>query len=366
MAQNGNTDDWYVNVGIGIGVGVGVGVNVGNWYCPPPVSWSGCFNYYGGAYAYPDPFCYRPWYYGPNYWACDPWGGWYARNWGYWPSYWGYPTCHVRRYPCGTWWNIGYGGWYDNWAFSFAYTPCYSYTSCGLISPSVCSVSSYDYGIPYTAEISPWSYSTNGLYKWTFIPSGTVSVPVAETIITPEPSIAATEPGLPAPATAEQLRGSSDRQLADVYLRLDDISSAMRVYQRHIAAYPGDVEAVRSLGVAYLFTDQAVQGLDHIERAYRIDPTLAIRPFPKSAVEPARMTQAVDAAVQAAATENSAKAWLAVCVMFQADGRVSSARTALDKAAAAGLNEQVVSNLRRRCRLGWSRGGDALTECGAF
>ena len=109
---------------------------------------------------------------------------------------------------------------------------------------------------------------------------------------------------------------------------------------------------MRSLGVAYLFTDQVGAGLDQIERAYRIDPTLSARPFTKAAVDSARMTQAIDAAVQAAAADNSAKAWLAVCVMFQADGRDSSARTALDEAAAAGLNEQVVSNLRAALPIG--------------
>lgn len=333
-----------VSVGIGVGVGFGVCVGVygggvygsggyGNWYCPPPSQFTTCF---GGSWCYPDPFCYSPCYY-PNYWRCDPWGGWYA-NWSCWPSYWWYPSWYYRSYPCGTWWNVGYCAPYSSWSFNFCSTPVYS--SCGLVSVGA---SYYDDG---------WSYSTNGLYKYGWFPSSVTVLstePDPSLIVVQEsgPAVAdgslAIAPLLPAPATEEQLRGNSQRSLGDTYLRLGDIPNAIRVLANQVTAYPGDVQSLRTLGLAYIANGQVSDGNAAIERAYMIDPQLAMKPMPGDILgEQARLVRAIDACIEFASRENTASAWFGAAVLMQADGRPGPSRSALDKARTAGLSGPVL------------------------
>jgi Tetratricopeptide repeat len=323
---------------VSVFVGVGVGTHLGRWYCPPPPHFGGCFasSWY---YAYPDPFCAAPCHFGPNYWACDPWGSYYLRSWCYWPGWWWYPSCYVRTYPCGTFAYVRYVRPGCDWLvdFRFAHAPCFDYTSCGLISPGV--LGSYD---PYGP--APLAWSTNGLYKYGWVHGYTVSC-VSPVTAADTGMVYASAESLPAP-TADLL-STSDRELGDVYMKLGDLPSAIRVYTDHTGRHPGDAEALRSLGIALLESGRAEDGVEQLERAYLIDPTLAERPFPRDLLgERARLEAALDAATRLAATDNTPRAWLAVSVLMQSDGRAAPARSALDKAGAAGLNPSVVEWMR--------------------
>jgi hypothetical protein len=295
-------------------VNVGFGTGFRDWGCGPAPRFDGCFGWHRG---WNDPFC-GPVFWRDPCWARDRWGCWYVRSWLYWPGWWWYPTFYSCTYPCGTFSYETYCHRSCDWAFSFGCTPAFSYTSCGLVGPAVVTV----------ADVSAVSAP----------PSVAVIAPSAP----PEVPLMASARPLPQPVTSEELRGSSDRELADVYMRLGDSSNAQRVYADHIARYPGDVDAVRAYGIAMIDSGAQVgEGIARLERAYAIDPSLAQRPLPPDLLGD-RLNRALDAATRLAAQNNSASAWLTVAVLMQSDGRAGPARAALDRARAAGLNAGIV------------------------
>jgi tetratricopeptide (TPR) repeat protein len=181
-----------------------------------------------------------------------------------------------------------------------------------------------------------WSYSTNSVYRYTSVPATVYPSPVVS-----GPIVAAST--LPAPATAGELRTSSDRELGDTYLRLGDPDNATRVYQQHLDKHPGDAQAIRVLGVAQVVSGRLAEGVEQIERAYRVDPSLADRPLMPQAVfaAPEDFQRALDLTTRTANGSNSGAAWLAAAVMLQADGRTGPARSALERAKGAGLDPAV-------------------------
>ena len=331
-----------LSVGVGIGFGAGFGLSVGfsdcanflsfsfgsslchydPWvgHCGTGWGWGWCNGYY--------PYHCSPWY---SPWSCGPW-----YSYSCWPR-WNYPS----YWSCGWPYYSGYYGYYgySSWcpvvysAPQPVYLTSYSYcdTPCAVFSDSVLvpSVTTYDSPV-YASDEVPYS---------------------------PPTAAASSEPGLPAPASATELAGSTGRELGDTYMKLGDVDSAVRVYTRHTSLHPGDVLAVRALGFAYVDLGQTGKGVELVERAYRIDPTLAQRPFDRELLrDPESLTSALDRATVLAAQQEgkpgAAGAYLAIAVLMQADGRDEPARNALDKAKAAGLAAKVAQEMQAALPVG--------------
>lgn len=317
-------------------VNLGVGVNVGSYDCPPPPPiLRHCFTYYDH-FRWRHHFSHRRWF---RPIACfDPW--WHGRRWCHFYYYRWDPWCpswHWRpvyfsySYPCGTFFRVRYHRYHCDWlpSFSFAFCTAPIFTRCALISPSV-----YAY--------DGWTWSTNGAFRYGWFSSAALLGPADTTS-----AVIYASGDLPAPATMEDLRGNSDRELADVYMRLGDLDNAIRVYSDHIASFPGDVLAQRSLGVALIADDRPEEGAARVELAYRIDPTLAERPYRTDVLAGDSIRQHVlDNATRHASEASTPAAWLTVAVLMQAFSEHEPARAALDKAAEAGLAENVVEWMR--------------------
>lgn len=312
---------------------IGIGFGIGTFACATPYcGFNSCFSYYDAAcyypFAYADSFCAIPFAYYDPYWHHHHWSGFYVAAYNPWAPYWWWrPSYCVYSYPSGTYVSFRYCRPSCDWVtdFRFADAPCAAVSTCSLVP-------SCNTGL---------NASTNGVYQYGWFPSDSVT---SISATSGEPSIAETT--LPAPATAQELIGSSDRELADTYMRLGDLPSAVRVYGQQLGAHPGDVQAERSLGLALIASGRADEGAERIQTAYRIDPTLASTRIPgdlfTGADELQRMT---DDATRLAATRNSPGTWLSVAVLMQAQDQPGPARTALEKARDAGLAQPVVENM---------------------
>jgi hypothetical protein len=304
-------------------VNVGFGFGFGSWWAPGCPTFSGCFT-----------SCNPCWWTGPNVWH-SPYHVWPAS------AYWGSPwcgSCSFFSFPCGPcpswcwrpvwWWNsfpcgnfvhVGFcgSGVSVGASFSFCGTPAFS--TCSLV-PSCAT--------PIVAD---------GTYRYGWYTPG------VESVVNEWPSASvATQ----AQAGVAALEVTTDRQLADTYMRLGDLANAVRVYSDHVGAHPEDAEAHRSLGVALLATDRPEEGASQIEAAYRTDPTLAQRPLPTDLLAAqSTMRQVTDNATRLATSNPSPSSWLAVAVLMQAQGQVGPARSALDKARLAGLDDNVVQSM---------------------
>ncbi|MFN0132866.1 MAG: tetratricopeptide repeat protein [Phycisphaerales bacterium] len=296
-----------------IGAGFGFGLSIGNFH-----HWRGSPFCYYDPFFY-DPFCRPSYSYGDCRWstwsACSSYSSWYC--WPsayYWPEHHGWRHHRVRR--------ITYVRPHCDWLTEFRYcsVPTYTVAHCGLISPTVV------YSEPPPPTIIFQSE-----------PSTTVVYASAE----PQPAPVV----LPAPASPGQLLATSDRELGDTYLRLGDSPSAIRVYRQHLAAFPGDVQAARSLGLALIDLGEVLEGARQIELAYRIDPALSARPMSiDSLADREAMERALDTATRAANRADSASTWLAVVVIMQASDRRTPAMVALDRARTAGLDATVADS----------------------
>jgi tetratricopeptide (TPR) repeat protein len=251
---------------------------------------------------------YPHWYYRPSYWHYyDPW----------YP-----PVVYYRPYRPWHWWDC------DPWpvrstvvistgfAFSSSASVRYVYSSSALVPAAV---------VHEPVYVAPIIYSPP---------------PVAPVLLSSQP--AAVAESYPEAASEAQLRTVTDRQLADTYLRLGDLESAIRVYASHTSRHPGDAQALRSLGIALIADEQVRTGAEYVQRAYRVDPLLAQRPIARDLVDQRMFDFVLDLSTRAAAEQNSAALWLTVASLMQSQGRYESARTAVERARTAGLDSAIV------------------------
>ncbi len=293
-----------------------------------------------------------------SWWGCDDY--WY--NWSY-------------RSGCGPYWRTSF--WYDPWAYHhrvwvrdwcgpysvFTYDPwwCGSYYTpyaygsrwepAWRSSVSIGLGGRWGHGSRWgvdfvfsDAPVCAPRYSTLVCADYVTVPMAVVERPVIveSPVVVSQPVLASAD--LPRAARPEELRSSSDRELGDTYMRLNDAGNAIRVYQQHLDKYPGDAGAQRALGLAMILDRRPDEGFRAIERAYRIDPGLAGSPISAQGFADAyTFRRAVDEATGAANKADTAAGWLAVAALMQADGRADSARAALARAKAAGLDPAVWS-----------------------
>lgn len=252
------------------------------------------------------------WHYRPySYWYSDPWC-----DWPYSSVYWYRP--HWSRWDCDPWPRHSYSTVVIGTGFSFGSSASvgYAYSSSSLIPSATV----------YTAP----AYASDVVY------ADPVTISTAEA--------ASTVPyveSLPVPAPEAELRSVTDRELADTYFRLNDFRSAIRIYSEHLSRHPGDVQALRSIGLALIADDQPEAGANSIERAYRIDPALAQRPIDLTVLQPKVIENILDGATRLAVERNTAAAWLTVAAIKQAQRENEPARSALNRAKAAGLDALV-------------------------
>lgn len=266
------------------------------------------------------------------YWPSHPWGGfYYVRSWPSYPFTWWYPGYSVSYHRSGSWWRVEYAPPVCSYwtTFTFSDTPCAVVADCALVSPTV-------YAAAYEPPAFCWSDSN--IYRYSMVNTVYSQVPVAAEV-------------LPAPATEAELAGTTERELGDTYMKLGDLDSAVRVYSTHVSRHPGDVQALRSLGFALVERGDTRSGVEQVERAYRIDPTLATRLFDRELLRNpenlgAVLDRATSLATQLDKEPGAAGAWLAVAVMMQADGRQEPARTALDRAKEAGLSTRILESMQ--------------------
>ncbi|MBO6514034.1 MAG: hypothetical protein JJ974_08725 [Phycisphaerales bacterium] len=119
-------------------------------------------------------------------------------------------------------------------------------------------------------------------------------------------------------------------------------------YGAHLSEHPEDWLVVREMGVALLQSGRVEDAMNMIHEAYLKNPELGILPLNRSILgelkEPLR--KLVVRAVQHTNREPSAKGWLTVAMLMQAQGRYELSGEMLDRAEELGLDETIVEGFR--------------------
>lgn len=323
------SDNLRLSLNVGVGFDAAYGFNHGS----VNFSFGNSFGY--EPYAYPGYGWRRHRYFDAcgfdPYARCNPWGGfYYVRSWPCYPfTYW-YPGYSVTVHPCGPWYRVAYHRPACGWLLDFSYcnTPCETFSECALVAPAV-----------VVAPPPVYCWSPENTYRYTSVATVCAEVPSSPATYVEE--------SIPAPASAAELAHSTGRELGDTYMKLGDVGSAVRTYDSQLTRHPGDVFSMRSLGIALIERGEVERGAATVERAYRIDPSLAQSAFDRELLrDPTTLGDVLDKAAglagQLDGKPEAAAAYLAVAVLMQADGRIGPARTALDKAKDAGLAPRVV------------------------
>lgn len=157
-----------------------------------------------------------------------------------------------------------------------------------------------------------------------------------------DPNLYTVAPAPAAPAVTEQPTPSTDKELGETYLAAGYPEVAVKALRQWLAAHAGDVDAMRLLGVALIESGQLQEGASMVAMAYRTDPSLAARPLDSRLFRSReQLREAVRRASIFANRVNSASAWLTVAVLMQAEGRDATARSMIEKARKAGLEQAV-------------------------
>lgn len=300
---------------------ISIGAHFGPTYIPPPVYVSNPFVYYSTVYCAPRYRAVHPVYVSPVYYP-----------------YYVYPSySHVYySYPRHSF-SIGFGSGsfrsHHSWLYhySFSHVPSYHIAHTTLVRPAVVHVVQ-----PTTTILVPTSsVASSGWFGAESVGTSVSNDRVG--VVLPEPR-QAEYPSV----QAEQPRLTTGAELGMTYVQLGDAESALRVLIHHLSDYPNDTEAIRGVALAYLLLGEGENGVRQIGRAYRLSPWLAARPLPRGFLAPEDHAYALDVATNVAAQQRSPDAWLAVAVLMQAEERYSAARSAIDRARAAGLDQQVV------------------------
>jgi len=201
-----------------------------------------------------------------------------------------------------------------------------------------------DYG--HVVYLPPWNRGANWWYNdYSYADYGH-RYPLIQGVY-PEPS----QPRAAQPeyqAMTEAVTPSDNRELGDVYLMAGDAKAAATAYRAHLAENPDDAQAMRGLGLALLDLNQLTEAVAMVGMAYRASPELADSPVPVVAFggTAREMRENLRRASLYANQTRSASAWLTLAVLMQAEGRSAVARTMLDRARAAGLDESVYRRMQ--------------------
>jgi hypothetical protein len=166
--------------------------------------------------------------------------------------------------------------------------------------------------------------------------------PDADVIQTTARNPAAPKGMVPAAQTAAQ-PSFSDGPMFDPSLVGRDADRAVGQLRAYLAEYPDDFHAMRLLAVALLANKSAPEAAAVAARAYAGDPLLAGEPLDLTSLAlDAPRTRALVTEAQSTAGRGRGNAWLLAVVLHQGAGDAGQARSALQRAAKAGLAHETV------------------------
>ena len=154
----------------------------------------------------------------------------------------------------------------------------------------------------------------------------------------------------PLPAQpVEPERELTPLERARAFLKADEAEKAVTAFRDHLDEDPEDVNAMRSLGLALLDAGRLADGTAMVALAYRTDAMLARTPvaLDELGLERRRHDRLLSRVLAYAKRTDAGSAHLAGVVLLQAEGKVAGASRVLDRAARAGLDEDIVDALRR-------------------
>jgi len=150
----------------------------------------------------------------------------------------------------------------------------------------------------------------------------------------------------PPPAPPEAAAPMTAQEHAASLLRYGDARAAISAYQAILKQQPRDAESMRALGLALIDNGQTGDGIAVMGMAYRDDSTLAAYPVPREMFgKHSRLRGNLNRVSTYANREKSASAWLTLAALMQAEGRYGQALAMVDRAKAAGLEEQIVQEM---------------------
>lgn len=131
--------------------------------------------------------------------------------------------------------------------------------------------------------------------------------------------------------------------------RAERVEAAAALYKRHIAANPEDLVARRELALALVEMRRIDEGAALMHEAYLENPELGIIPMNSLVLGEGkrRLREALLRAVAHAQRDESARAWLLVVVLMQAEERFEVAARMLGRSEGLGLDRAIVEGLGR-------------------
>lgn len=148
-------------------------------------------------------------------------------------------------------------------------------------------------------------------------------------------------------STPSTPRALTPIELADIAWQNGDMPQAISHFKDYIAGAPDDMDALRYLALAYIDSRKLDEAVAVLAMAYERTPQLASRPLPASDVPGGvrQMRRRVNAISAYANRTKTGSAWLTLAVLIQSEGRESTARNIVDRAAKAGLNPKIVAEM---------------------
>lgn len=191
---------------------------------------------------------------------------------------------------------------------------------------------------------SPWWGIRYGSYINTGPVNGYYAGPVDYSLRYPQ--LAQPQPAAPAAEPAPEL---TSLEKARLYMAVGALEEAIEAYRDHLDADPEDVEAMRALGVAMLEHGRTEDGIAMVALAYRTDPMLARSKLDLAEIglDGRRYVSLRDRVLHFAARTDSGSAHLVGTMLLQADDKTPGAIRVLDRAARAGLSDDIVDAFRR-------------------
>ena len=135
---------------------------------------------------------------------------------------------------------------------------------------------------------------------------------------------------------------------ADLYLRQGQTSKAIAAYREHMLNNGDDVVAMRRLALALLANGSVDESAAMMGLAYQTDAAaLAPQPIDADLIPGGRTNyrKLLGKAVRHAHQMKTGSSWLLVAVLMQGEDRVDVALKMIERAKAAGLDEQIIREM---------------------
>lgn len=144
------------------------------------------------------------------------------------------------------------------------------------------------------------------------------------------------------------MRGEMSRSGVGQYSSDSIRDSVIKAYEMHLGDFPEDWYTMRELAVALLWDQRHEEGLMMLARSYAGDPALVrvaldAELFGVGSNQMQKLTQRI---VRYAKVNDSGQAWFAVALILQGKGDLVHAESNLDRALAAGFDQELGGLMR--------------------